>query len=68
MCNSILASTEAKARGYGDALQLDVEGYVAECSGANFFFEKNGVLFTPSRGHILPGINPGQCDSTLQEA
>jgi len=54
--NSILASTEAKARGYGDALQLDVEGHVAECSGANFFFEKNGVLFTPSRGHILPGI------------
>jgi branched-chain amino acid aminotransferase len=61
--NSILASTEAKARGYGDALQLDVDGYVAECSGANFFFEKNGVLFTPSRGHILPGITR---DSVIQ--
>jgi|WetSurMetagenome_2_1015567.scaffolds.fasta_scaffold110257_2 branched-chain amino acid aminotransferase len=61
--NSILAATEAKARGYDDALQLDVEGHVAECSGANFFFEKNGVLYTPHRGHILPGITR---DSVIQ--
>jgi branched-chain amino acid aminotransferase len=54
--NSILAATEARARGYGDALQLDVDGHVAECSGANFFFERDGVLYTPHRGHILPGI------------
>ena len=61
--NSILAATEARARGYGDALQLDVEGHVAECSGANFFFEKGGVLFTPGKGHILPGITR---DSVIQ--
>lgn len=54
--NSILAATEAKARGYNDALQLDVDGHVAECSGANFFIEKDGVLITPSKGHILPGL------------
>lgn len=54
--NSILAATEARSRGYGDALQLDVEGYVAECSGANFFFEKDGILLTAPPGHILPGI------------
>jgi branched-chain amino acid aminotransferase len=54
--NSILAATEARSRGYGDALQLDVDGYVAECSGANFFFEKDGMLYTAPPGHILPGI------------
>lgn len=54
--NSILAATEARAAGYDDALQLDVEGNVAECSGANFFIEKDGVLITPPTGHILPGI------------
>jgi branched-chain amino acid aminotransferase len=61
--NSILAATEAKSRGYDDALQLDVDGHIAECSGANFFIEKDGVLFTPSRGHILPGLTR---DSVLQ--
>lgn len=54
--NSILAATEARSKGYDDALQLDVNGYVAECSGANFFYEKDGVLYTAPRGHILPGI------------
>jgi len=54
--NSILAATDARSKGYDDALQLDVEGYVAECSGANFFIEKDGVLYTPPHGHILPGI------------
>ncbi len=54
--NSILAATDARAKGYDDALQLDVEGNVAECSGANFFFEKQGILYTAPPGHILPGI------------
>ncbi len=54
--NSILAATDARAKGYDDALQLDVEGNVAECSGANFFFEKEGILYTAPPGHILPGI------------
>ena len=54
--NSILAATDARSKGYDDALQLDVEGYVAECSGANFFVEKDGVLYTSPPGHILPGI------------
>lgn len=54
--NSILAATEARGKGYDDALQLDVEGNVAECSGANFFMEKDGILYTPVAGHILPGI------------
>jgi branched-chain amino acid aminotransferase len=54
--NSILATSEAKVLGYDEALMLDMNGNVAEAPGANFFFEKDGVLYTPPLGHILPGI------------
>lgn len=54
--NSILASREAKELGYDEALLLDINGFVAEGPGANFFYEKNDVLYTPQRGSILPGI------------
>ena len=54
--NSILASQEAKAKGYDEALLMDMNGYVAEGPGANVFYEKGGRIFTPSTGNILPGI------------
>ncbi len=54
--NSILASQEAKAAGYDEGLLLDMNGNVAEGPGANVFFEKDGKLFTPAPGNILPGI------------
>ena len=54
--NSILASQEAKANGYDEALLTDMNGFVAEGPGANMFCEKNGKLFTPATGNILPGI------------
>jgi branched-chain amino acid aminotransferase len=54
--NSLLASQEAKANGYDEALLLDMNNYVAEAPGANFFYEKGGKLFTPALGNILPGI------------
>ena len=54
--NSILATSEAKAKGFDEALLLDMNGFVAEAPGANFFLEKDGVLYTPSIGNILPGI------------
>lgn len=54
--NSILASQEAKAKGYDEALLNDMNGFVAEGPGANVFFEKDGRLFTPPAGNILPGI------------
>ena len=54
--NSILASQEAKAKGYDEALLTDMNGYIAEGPGANVFFEKDGRLFTPAIGNILPGI------------
>jgi branched-chain amino acid aminotransferase len=54
--NSIMASQEAKAAGYDEALLLDMHDHVAEAPGANVFFEKNGTLYTPGLGNILPGI------------
>ena len=54
--NSILATTEAKANGYDEALLTDMNGYIAEGPGANFFIEKNGKLFTAPLGNILAGI------------
>lgn len=54
--NSILACQDAKDKGYDEALLLDEYGNVAESSGANIFYEKDGTLFTPAKGSILPGI------------
>ncbi len=54
--NSILATTEAKQKGFDEALLTDMNGYVAEGPGANFFYEKNGKLYTAPLGNILSGI------------
>lgn len=54
--NSILASLEMQEKGYDEALLLDFEDYVAEGPGENLFIIKNGEIFTPKTGTILPGI------------
>ena len=54
--NGILATSEAKVRGYDEALLLDMNGNVAAAPAANFFMEKDGVLHTPALGHIFPSI------------
>jgi branched-chain amino acid aminotransferase len=54
--NSILASQDAKAKGFDEALLSDMNGYIAEGPGANIFFEKDGVMYTPAAGNILTGI------------
>lgn len=54
--NSILATTEAKNKGYDEALLTDMNGFVAEGPGANFFYEKDKVIYTAPLGNILAGI------------
>lgn len=54
--NSILATYEAKKKGFDEALLLDMNANVAEGPGTNFFYEKSGVLYTAPQGTILPGI------------
>ncbi len=50
--NNILAKIEANNAGYAEAIMLDNQGYVAECTGDNIFIVKNGVLSTPSQGRL----------------
>jgi branched-chain amino acid aminotransferase len=54
--NSMLALREALDDGYDEALLLDVEGFVAEGSGENFFLIKDGVIYTPDLTAALDGI------------
>jgi len=54
--NSVLAKLEAVNQGFDEALMLDTEGYVSECTGENIFIVKNSVIKTTPNTSILPGI------------
>jgi len=51
-----LSKHRAEKRGYADAMMLDWLGRVAECTGANIFFVKDGKLHTPIADCFLAGI------------
>lgn len=46
--NNVMAKIEAVNSGYEEAIMLNNEGYVVECTGDNIFIYKNKVLYTPS--------------------
>jgi branched-chain amino acid aminotransferase len=54
--NSILAKREVTRQGYDEAILLDTNGLVAECSGENLFLVRRGVLKTPPLVSVLEGI------------
>ena len=51
-----LSKHAAESKGYADAMMLDYRGYVAEATGANIFFVKDGSLHTPIADCFLNGI------------
>ena len=54
--NSILAKTESVRLGFEEAIMLDPQGYIAECTGENLFLVRKGKIFTPSTAPVLEGI------------
>ncbi|HMN73632.1 MAG TPA: branched-chain amino acid aminotransferase [Rhodoblastus sp.] len=51
-----ISKHRAERRGYADAMMLDWQGRVAECTGANIFFTQDGALHTPIADCFLDGI------------
>jgi len=54
--NSILAKAEAKARGFDEALFVDADGRVVECTGANVFMVRDDRITAIAHADALPGI------------
>ncbi len=51
-----ISKHRAEAKGYADALMLDWQGRVAECTGANVLFTQDGKIHTPIADCFLDGI------------
>ncbi len=51
-----ISKHKAEKKGYADALMFDWQGRVAECTGANVFFIKDGQVHTPIADCFLDGI------------
>jgi len=51
-----ISKHKAERKGYADAMMLDWRGRVAECTGANIFFVKDGKIHTPTPDCFLDGI------------
>jgi branched-chain amino acid aminotransferase len=66
--NSMLALSDALRDGYDEALLLDVDGFVAEGSGENFFMVYDGVIYTPELTSALDGITRATVMQLAKEA
>ena len=51
-----ISKHKAEKKGYADAMMLDWQGRVAECTGANIFFTRDGAIHTPIADCFLNGI------------
>jgi branched-chain amino acid aminotransferase len=54
--NSVMAKTLALRAGFDEAVMLDPQGYVAECTGENLFVVRHGRILTPHTATVLEGI------------
>ena len=57
----------AEAKGCSDAMMFDYRGYVAEATGANIFFVKDGEVHTPTADAFLNGITRKTVIEMLKE-
>lgn len=67
--NNIMAKIEAAIAGVSEAVMLNQEGFVAECTGDNIFIVKNGVLITPAPHlGLLDGVTRNAVIELAQKA
>ena len=62
-----MAKHSAEAKGCSDAMMFDYRGYVAEATGANMFFVKDGEVHTPKPDCFLNGITRQTVVNMLEE-
>ena len=62
-----LSKHEAEAKGCSDAMMFDYRGYVAEATGANIFFVKDGEVHTPKPDCFLNGLTRQTVIGMLEE-
>ena len=63
-----ISKHKAERKGYADALMLDWRGQVAECTGANIFFVKNGEIAHADAGLLPRRHHPPHRDRSRPEA
>ncbi len=63
-----ISKHKAERKGYADAMMLDWQGRVAECTGANIFFIKDGKIHTPIADCFLDGITRTHRDRARPQA
>jgi branched-chain amino acid aminotransferase len=66
--NSILAAIEARRGGYDEAMMLDTDGFVSECSGENIFIVHRGRVKTTPPTSILAGITRDSVLTLLRDS
>ena len=66
--NSALAKTESVRLGFDEAILLDPQGFVAECTGENVFIVRAGTIYTPPTTTILEGITRSSMITLAQDA
>ncbi len=54
--NSVLAKTESVRLGFDEAIMLDPNGHVAECTAENIFLVRHNTIYTPPGATVLEGI------------
>ncbi|MGR3405058.1 aminotransferase class IV, partial [Roseovarius indicus] len=62
-----LSKHAAEAKGCSDAMMFDYRGYVAEATGANIFFVKDGEVHTPKPDCFLNGLTRQTVIGMLEE-
>ncbi|MCA1899132.1 MAG: branched-chain amino acid transaminase [Chloroflexi bacterium] len=65
--NSFLAKTESERLGFQEAIMLDPQGYIAECTGENIFVVRHGKIVTPSTAPVLEGITRHSIHTIAQD-